>query len=70
MSYGKYTTAAWLLEEKGAAIALEKQVAIFIEEEIDEADIGGLQGDLQRFHFTRNNFLMKIMNFIKILETP
>jgi len=65
---GKFTTAAWLLEEKGAAIALKKQVGIFVEEEIDDADIGGMQGDNQRFHFTRNNFLKVVMNFLKIIE--
>ena len=44
---GMYTTAAWLLEEKGAAIALGKNVTMFVEEEVDESDIGGLQGDTQ-----------------------
>lgn len=65
---GKYTTAAWLLEEKGAALALGKNVAMFVEEGIDENDIGGLQGDSQRFHFTRNNFMLKVMEFIKCIE--
>lgn len=65
---GKYTTAAWLLEEKGAALALGKNVAMFVEEGIDESDIGGLQGDSQRFHFTRNNFMLKVMDFIKCIE--
>ena len=65
---GKFTTAAWLLEEKGAAIAFDKDVAMFVEEGIDETDIGGLQGDAQRFHFTRNNFLKVVMKFVKILE--
>ncbi|QNU68314.1 toll/interleukin-1 receptor domain-containing protein [Ruminiclostridium herbifermentans] len=64
---GKYTTAAWLLEEKGAALALGKNVAMFVEEGIDENDIGGLQGDSQRFHFTRNNFMSKAMEFIKCI---
>ncbi|MBC9783476.1 pentapeptide repeat-containing protein [Heliobacterium chlorum] len=66
---GKYTTTAWLLEEKGVALAFGKDVAMFVEEEIDESDIGGLQGDAQLFHFTRNNFLMKVMSFIKILKS-
>ncbi len=65
---GKFTTAAWLLEEKGAALALEKQVGMFVEDEIDEAEIGGMQGDNQRFHFTRNNFLKAAMNFLKIIS--
>jgi hypothetical protein len=65
---GKYTTAAWLLEEKGAGIALGKEVIMFVEDGIDEKDIGGLQGDDQRFHFTRNNFLAIVMDFIEILN--
>lgn len=65
---GKFTTAAWLLEEKGAALALKKQVGMFVEEEIDDADIGAMQGDNQRFHFTRNNFLKVAMNFLKIIS--
>jgi len=65
---GKYTTAAWLLEEKGAALALNKAVGMFVEEEIDDVDIGGMQGDNQRFHFTRNSFLKVAMNFLKILS--
>lgn len=65
---GKFTTAAWLLEEKGAALALQKRVGMFVEEEIDDADIGGMQGDSQRFHFTRNNFLKVAMNFLKIIS--
>ena len=65
---GKFTTSAWLLEEKGAALALKKKVGMFVEEEIDEADIGGMQGDNQRFNFTRNNFLKIAMNFLRIIE--
>ncbi len=65
---GKFTTSAWLLEEKGAAFALKRDVGMFVEEEIDDADIGGIQGDNQRFTFTRNNFLKVAMNFLKIIE--
>jgi hypothetical protein len=65
---GKFTTAAWLLEEKGAALALKKQVGMFVEEEIDDVDIGGMQGDNQRFHFSRNNFLKVAMNFLRIIS--
>ena len=65
---GKYTTAAWLLEEKGAALALGKEVAMFVEEGIDVGDIGGMQGDSQRFHFTRNNFMSTAMEFIKCIK--
>lgn len=64
---GLFTTASWLLEEKGAALALGKEVAIFVEEGIDESDIGGMQADKQRFHFNRNNYLSKVMEFYKCL---
>ena len=47
---------------------LKKKVGMFVEEEIDEADIGGMQGDNQRFNFTRNNFLKVAMNFLRIVE--
>lgn len=65
---GKFTTAAWLLEEKGAGLALGKPVGMLVEEEIDDSDIGGMQGDNQRFHFTRNNFLKTAMNFLRVLS--
>jgi len=67
---GKFTTSAWLLEEKGAALAWRKQVGMFVEEEIDDADIGGMQGDNQLFHFSRNNFLKVAMNFLRIVSKP
>lgn len=65
---GKYTTSSWLLEEKGVAIAFEKPCIIFVENEIDEKDIGGIQGDDQRLHFTRNNFSSKVDLAIKMLK--
>jgi len=65
---GKFTTSSWLLEEKGAALALKKEVGMFVEEGIDDSDIGGIQGDNQRFPFTRNNFLKIVLNFLKIIS--
>lgn len=64
----KYTTSAWLLEEKGAALALGKKVAMMVEEEVDADDIGGLHGDDQRFQFSRNNFAAKAMDVLEILD--
>jgi hypothetical protein len=65
---GQFTTAAWLLEEKGAAIALQKRVTMLVEEGVDPSELGGLQGDDQRFPFTRNNFLQVAMNLTRILD--
>lgn len=64
---GKYTTSAWLLEEKGAAIALGKPFLMMVEEGIDPGEIGGLQGDDQRIHFTRNNFAAKVAEVLRML---
>lgn len=51
---GAYTTSPWLLEEKGAAIALGKYLVLLIEEGV--TDFGGLQGDWQRHHFSEKGF--------------
>ena len=64
---GLYTTPTWLLEEKAVAITLNKKTAILVEEGVDCSDIGGLQGDDQRFNFNRNNFLSKILELGDIL---
>jgi hypothetical protein len=52
---GLYTTSPWLLEEKGAALALGKRIVLMVEDGVDE--IGGLQGDWQRIHFNSRSFL-------------
>lgn len=52
---GNYTTSPWLLEEKGAALALKKPVVLLVEHGVDE--FGGLQGDWQRIHFSPKGYL-------------
>ncbi len=52
---GTFTTSPWLLEEKGVALALGKQLVLMIEEGVN--DFGGLQGDWQRIHFGPKGFL-------------
>lgn len=54
---GTWSTSPWLLEEKGAAIALNKRIVLMVEEGVTEAEIGGLQGDWQRIHFGQKGFL-------------
>lgn len=65
---GLFKTSSWLIEEKGAALAFNKKVILIIEDGVDDSDIGGLHGDIQRFRFTRNNFLHIAMNIIRILS--
>jgi hypothetical protein len=63
---GTYTTSPWLLEEKGAAIALGKRLVLMVEEGV--TDIGGLQGDWQRIHFAAKGFLTAAMHAVAQLK--
>lgn len=49
-----FTTSPWLIEEKGAAIAMGKRIVLMVEDGV--SDIGGLQGDWQRIHFSPKSF--------------
>ncbi|MFC1910855.1 TIR domain-containing protein, partial [Chloroflexota bacterium] len=49
-----FATSPWLLEEKGAAIAMGKKIVLMVEDGV--SDIGGLQGDWQRIHFSPKSF--------------
>ena len=64
---GTFTTSPWLLEEKGAAIAMNKKIVLMVEEGV--SDIGGLQGDWQRIHFTARGFTMAALRAIEQLKT-
>lgn len=64
---GKFTTSSWLLEEKGAALALGKACLVLVEEGIDEKEIGGLHGDDQRLHFRRDNFTTIVAEALRML---
>ncbi len=63
---GTYTTSSWLIEEKGAAIALGKRIVLMVEEGV--TDIGGLQGDWQRIHFAPKGFLKAALDAVKQLK--
>jgi len=65
---GKFTTSSWLLEEKGVAIAFEKPCLMLVENEIDNSEIGGMQGDAQRLYFTRNNFTNIVADAIRMTK--
>lgn len=64
---GTFTTSPWLLEEKGAALALGKRIVLMVEDGVD--DIGGLQGDWQRIHFTAKSFTMAAIKAVKQLKS-
>lgn len=64
----KFTTSSWLLEEKGVAVALDKPCLMLVEDEIDEKEIGGIQGDDQRLSFSRNNFVSKVVEAIRMIQ--
>ena len=65
---GKFTTSSWLLEEKGAALALDKACLVLVEEGIDEKEIGGLHGDDQRLRFRRDNFTTVVAEALRMLR--
>jgi hypothetical protein len=64
---GAYTTSPWLLEEKGAALALGKPIVLMVEEGVDE--IGGLQGDWQRIHFRPKSFVVAALQAVEQLAS-
>ncbi|MGH4013700.1 MAG: toll/interleukin-1 receptor domain-containing protein [Pseudonocardiaceae bacterium] len=64
---GNYTTSPWLLEEKGAALALKKPVVLLVEHGVDE--FGGLQGDWQRIHFGPKGYLSAALQAVGQLNS-
>lgn len=64
---GTFTTSAWLLEEKGAALAFGKPLVLMIEEGV--TDFGGLQGDWQRIHFGGKGFLKAALEAVEQLKS-
>jgi len=63
---GSYTTSPWLLEEKGAALAMNKRVVLMVEDDV--SDIGGLQGDWQRIHFSTKSFMSAAIRAVDQLK--
>jgi len=64
---GTYTTSPWLLEEKGAALAMDKNIVLMVEDGV--TDFGGLQGDWQRIHFTAKSFTTAAIKAVDQLKT-
>ena len=64
---GTFTTSSWLLEEKGAALAFGKKIVLMVEDGV--SDIGGLQGDWQRIHFTPKGFTIAALKAVQQLTS-
>ena len=64
---GMFTTSAWLIEEKGAAMALRKPLVLMVESGVDAENIGGLQGDWQRIHFEPKEFTVAALRAVEQL---
>jgi response regulator RpfG family c-di-GMP phosphodiesterase len=62
-----FTTSPWLLEEKGAALAMGKRIVLMVEDGVN--DIGGLQGDWQRIHFTAKSFTSAAIRAVDQLKS-
>jgi hypothetical protein len=67
LSDGGFGTSPWLLEEKGAALAFGKPIVLLVEEGV--TDIGGMQGDWQRIHFTPKEFLSAALQAVEQLTS-
>jgi hypothetical protein len=64
---GTYTTSPWLLQEIGAAVALDKPLVLMVQDGV--SGIGGLQADWQRIHFTDKTFLRAALDALQQLES-
>ena len=64
---GTFTTSAWLLEEKGVALAIGKPIVLMVEEGV--TDFGGLQGDWQRIHFGQKGFTSAALQAVEQLRS-
>jgi TIR domain len=64
---GSFTTSPWLLEEKGAALAMDKRIVLMVEDGV--SDIGGLQGDWQRINFSPKSFTIASIRAVEQLKS-
>jgi len=63
---GSFTASAWVLEEKGAALALGKRPVLMVQKGISQH--GGLHGDWQVINFTLENFLQAALQAVDQLK--
>jgi hypothetical protein len=64
---GTFTTSPWLHQELGAARAFKKHFILMVEDGV--TDIGGIQGDWQRIHFTDKTFFKVALDAVEQLES-
>lgn len=64
----EFSTSSWFLEEKGVAIGAGKVVILMVEEGISEDFFGTMQGDTQRFHFSRSkDYMLKCIEVADLI---
>jgi hypothetical protein len=68
LATGKYSTSPWVLEEKGAAIALGKNFQILTHEDVDDDEIGGLHGSAYRIVFTQGDQVERFCEAANIIS--
>jgi hypothetical protein len=66
---GTYTTSPWLIEEKGAALALGKAIVLLVETGVGANEIGGLQGDWQRIEFGQRGYTTAALQAVEQLKS-
>jgi len=59
---GTFSTSAWTVEEKAAAITAGKRLLLFVEEGVSE--FGGLQGDYEFIRFDREDLSSALVQAI------
>jgi len=66
---GNFTTNSWLIEEKGAALALGQRPLVMAEEGIERHYLGFLQNEDQMIYFNRASFSAKAEEVLKRIDT-
>jgi hypothetical protein len=64
---GFFLPSLWLVEEKAIAIASNKPMVLMVEDGVLE--IGGLQSDYQRIHFSEKGFMTAALKAVRQLES-
>ena len=65
---GNFTANSWLIEEKGAALALGQRPFVMVEEGIERHYVGFVQSDDQIINFKKAEFGIKAEEVVKIID--
>lgn len=68
LTNGDYSTSPWVLEEKGAAIALGKNFQIVAHADVDDGEIGGLHGSAYRIIFSQEDEVERFCEAANIIS--